>query len=64
MSRADEIRERYHQLLGPAVLAHIKAEVAAAPPPSPELIEELRRIFTRPAGEAPAAVPAPAARAA
>ncbi|MFF8409036.1 hypothetical protein [Streptomyces omiyaensis] len=64
MSRANEIRERNRQLLGPAVLAHIKAEVAAAPPPSPELIEELRRIFTQPGGEVPSAAPAPAARAA
>ncbi|MFE6225425.1 hypothetical protein [Streptomyces sp. NPDC057854] len=64
MSRADEMRERYRQILGDDVVAHIKAEVAAAPPPSPELIAVLRRIFTRPAGEVPAAVPAPAARAA
>ncbi|MEU3401374.1 hypothetical protein [Streptomyces filamentosus] len=50
---ADQIRERYERTLGPEVLAHIKTEVAAAPPPSPEVIEELRRIFPRPGGEIP-----------
>lgn len=59
MKYAHQIRDRYRQILGPAVLAHIEAEVAAAPPPPPELIEELRRIFARPAGEVPVAVPAP-----
>ncbi|MFF5972270.1 hypothetical protein ACFY7C_12195 [Streptomyces sp. NPDC012769] len=64
MSRAHEIREQYRQLLGDAVIEHIRAEVAAAPPPSPEVIDALRRIFTRPAGEISVAAPAPAARAA
>ncbi|MER8233533.1 hypothetical protein [Streptomyces sp. NPDC094049] len=64
MNHAHKIREQYRQILGPAVLAHIEANVAAAPPPSPELIADLRRIFTRPAGEVPVAVSAPAARAA
>ncbi|MFE2556032.1 hypothetical protein ACFXGT_08340 [Streptomyces sp. NPDC059352] len=64
MSRADEIRDRYRQLLGPAVIEHIEAEVAAAPPPSPEVVAELRRVFTRPAGEVPVTVLAPAAQAA
>ncbi|MGP3684096.1 hypothetical protein ACTVZO_05180 [Streptomyces sp. IBSNAI002] len=42
-------------LLGPDVIARIRAEAAAAPPPSPELIAALRRILTRPANPAPAA---------
>jgi len=64
MKRAHEIREQYRRLLGDAVMEHIRAEVAAAPPPSPEVIAQLRRVFTRPAGEIPTAVPAPGARAA
>ncbi|MFE0651398.1 hypothetical protein ACFVZH_22695 [Streptomyces sp. NPDC059534] len=64
MSRGTEIREEYRRLLGDAVMEHIRAEVAAAPPPGPELIDELRRVFARPAGEVPATVPAPAAQAA
>lgn len=64
MTRANEIREQYRQLLGDRVMEHIRAEVAAAPPPGPELVTELRRVFTRPAGEIPAAAPAGAARAA
>ncbi|MFB7278109.1 hypothetical protein ACFCZV_13455 [Streptomyces hydrogenans] len=64
MSRAHEIRKRHRQILGPIVLAHIEAKVAAAPPPPAEVIEDLRRIFTQPAGEIPVAVPAPAAQAA
>ncbi|MDV5145873.1 hypothetical protein R1T08_17075 [Streptomyces sp. SBC-4] len=64
MSRAAEVRERHRQLLGDAVIEHIRAEVAAAPPPSPELVNQLRRVFTRPAGEVPVTVLAPAAQAA
>ncbi|MFC8267754.1 hypothetical protein ACFUIZ_18785 [Streptomyces cinereoruber] len=60
MSYADEMRERHRQLLGDDVIEHIRAVVAAAPPPSPELIDQLRRVFSRPAGE----IPAPAAQAA
>ncbi|MEU6168037.1 hypothetical protein [Streptomyces tanashiensis] len=58
MKRAHQIRKQYEEILGPAVLAHIEAVVAAAPPPSPELVEILRRVFTRPGGEVPKAVPA------
>ena len=55
-------REQRHALLGPEVVAHIKALVAAAPEPTPEVVERLRRIFTQPQGEMPAkAKPAPAA---
>lgn len=43
-------REERHALLGPEIVAHIHACVKAAPEPSPELVEELRRILTRPAG--------------
>lgn len=38
-------REERHAILGPANLARIKRLVAAAPPPSPGLLEELRRVF-------------------
>lgn len=44
--RADERRA----LLGDDVIAHIHALVDAAPEPSPEVIDKLRRILTRPAG--------------
>jgi hypothetical protein len=37
-------------LLGDAVIAQIHERVAAAPEASPELIDKLRRILTRPAG--------------
>jgi len=37
-------------LLGDAVIEHIHELVAAAPEPSPEVIDKLRRILTRPAG--------------
>lgn len=37
-------------LLGDEVIAHIHAEVEKAPAPSPELIDFLRPILTRPAG--------------
>jgi hypothetical protein len=43
-------------LLGDAVIAHIDKVVADAPEPTPEVVESLRRIFTRPL----ALVPAPA----
>lgn len=38
-------REERHAILGPANLARIKRLVAAAPPPSPQLLDELCRIF-------------------
>lgn len=47
-------------LLGDDVIAHIHARVAAAPPPTPALIGELRAILTRP-GKQPAEVPGRAA---
>lgn len=43
-------RAERRALLGDDVIAYIHDQVAAAPPPPPELIEELRRILTRPAG--------------
>jgi len=61
-------REERLAILGPEVVAAIKARVALAPDPTDELVEELRRIMTNPAGEIPAPRPAisaePAAEAA
>ncbi|MFB7461217.1 hypothetical protein [Streptomyces sp. NPDC056188] len=61
-------REERRAILGDAVIAYIHELVAKAPEPTDELVEELRRIMTNPAGEAPALRPAedirPAARAA
>ncbi|NUS79129.1 MAG: hypothetical protein HOV70_23420 [Streptomyces sp.] len=61
-------REKRHALLGADVLAEIRERVAEAPDPTDELVEELRRIMTRPAGLVPQAAPAgeatPAAKAA
>lgn len=37
------------RLLGDAVIADIHRQVAEAPAPTPELIDHLRRILTRPA---------------
>lgn len=54
-------REERHALLGPKVIADIHACVDAAPEPSPELVDELRRIMTRPGQQMPAARPAPRA---
>lgn len=50
-------REERLAILGADAIAQIHARVALAPPPSPELVEELRRIMTNPAGEIPAARP-------
>jgi hypothetical protein len=44
-AREDWSKERSLELLGPEVMADIAASVAAAPPPSPELIAKLRRLF-------------------
>jgi hypothetical protein len=55
-------REERRSLLGDEVIARIHKRVAAAPEPSPELVEELRRIMTRPAGTVPAPRPAADAR--
>jgi hypothetical protein len=41
------------ELLGDEVIAHIDAVVDAAPEPTAEVVEALRRIFTRPGGAAP-----------
>ncbi|MFI8278568.1 hypothetical protein ACIGBH_27580 [Streptomyces sp. NPDC085929] len=54
MTRAERLA-----LLGPDVIARIRAEAAAAPPPSPELIAALRPILTNPAR--PAVTDQPAA---
>lgn len=58
--------EERRAILGDDVIAHIRAEVDAAPDPTPEVVEALRRIFTRPAGRAMRPRPdvAPAAEAA
>ncbi|MFI8301503.1 hypothetical protein ACIGCZ_36970 [Streptomyces nigra] len=53
MTRAERLA-----LLGPETAAKIRARVAQAPDPSDELVEELRRIMTRPAGEIPQRTPA------
>ncbi|MFE3031512.1 hypothetical protein ACFXKY_07675 [Streptomyces canus] len=45
-------------ILGPDIVASIRARVKEAPEPSDELVEDLRRIMTRPAGEIPAPRPA------
>ncbi|MFF0512484.1 hypothetical protein [Streptomyces sp. NPDC004250] len=50
-------------LLGDDVIAHIHQVVDDAPAPTPEVVEDLRRIFTRPLGVAPVK-PRPAAKAA
>lgn len=47
------IREERHALLGPDAVARIHARVKEAPEPSDELVEDLRRIMTRPAGPVP-----------
>jgi hypothetical protein len=38
-------KERSLELLGPEVMADIAASVATAPPPSPELLAQVRRMF-------------------
>jgi len=47
-------REERLAILGPATVAQIHARVKEAPEPTDELVEELRRIMTHPAGEIPA----------
>ena len=42
--------EERRAILGDDVIAHIREVVDAAPDPTPEVVEALRRIFTRPAG--------------
>jgi len=50
-------REERRRILGDETIAKIRARVAEAPEPSDELVEKLRRIMTRPAGEVPKADP-------
>lgn len=51
-------REQRHAILGPQIVAHIHEVVDAAPDPSPELVADLRRIMTNPAGDISAPRPA------
>jgi hypothetical protein len=51
-------REERLAILGPEVVAAIKARVALAPEPTDELVDELRRIMTNPGGPIPAPRPA------
>lgn len=50
-------REERRALLGDNVIAHIHAEVDAAPEPTPDVVEALRRIFARPVVPVPRALP-------
>lgn len=43
-------REERRRLLGDDVIAQIHARVAEAPEPSEDVIADIRRILTRPAG--------------
>ena len=52
-------RDERLALLSPEVVAHIHERVDAAPDPRPELVDELRRIMTHPAGCVPAATVSP-----
>lgn len=53
-------QEERRRILGDDVIAAIHARVQEAPEPSDELVEELRRIMTRPATRVPAFRPAAA----
>lgn len=53
MTRAERLA-----ILGPRIVDHIHKVVDAAPDPSPELVADLRRIMTNPAGNIPAPRPA------
>lgn len=46
-------REERRRILGDDVIAQIRARVREAPEPSDELVAELRRIMTNPAGSVP-----------
>ncbi|MFF7260670.1 hypothetical protein ACFZCL_10350 [Streptomyces sp. NPDC008159] len=46
-------REERRAILGDELVAKIRKRVQEAPDPSPELVEELRRIMTRPGGAIP-----------
>lgn len=54
-------REQRAALLGEDVIAQIHDRVALAPAPGPDVIDELRRILTRPAGRTTTTVPVPRA---
>jgi len=43
-------RAERRAILGAEVIAHIDSLVDAAPEPTPEVVETLRRIFTNPLG--------------
>lgn len=45
-------RDERHQLLGAAVVAQIHERVAEAPVPTADVVDDLRRILTRPASQA------------
>lgn len=45
--------EERRRILGDEVIEHINAVVDAAPAPTPDVVEALRRIFTRPLGATP-----------
>lgn len=51
-------REERRAILGDEGIAQIHARVQLAPDPSPELVEELRRIWTNTDGRVPAPRPA------
>lgn len=57
--------EERRAILGDAIIDHINEVIDAAPDPTPELVEELRRIIARPARDVsrprPAVPPADAA---
>jgi len=55
MTRAERLA-----ILGPDTVAAIKARVALAPDPSPELVEKLRRLWTNEPDAAPVPQPRPA----
>jgi DNA-directed RNA polymerase subunit F len=46
-------REERLAILGPEAVAHIHALVDAAPEPTREVVEKLRRILTCPGGDVP-----------
>ncbi|MDX3714361.1 hypothetical protein PV733_36650 [Streptomyces europaeiscabiei] len=55
--------EQRRRILGDEVIEHINAVVDAAPAPTPDVVEALRRIFTQPLGATPVQA-APASEAA
>ncbi|MEH0627888.1 hypothetical protein [Streptomyces stelliscabiei] len=51
--------EQRRAILGDEIIEHINAVVDAAPDPTPEVVEALRRIFPRPLGAVPVPAPRP-----